>query len=208
MYTTPGKNAFLSAVYCILVPFLYWFTDRIRPDLYNLAGAFLCLAGIGLVSWDGGFSLNVGDALTLLSGFFYACHIVAVAKASQGKDILLLTMIQFLTTALCCWAGTAATGGFPWEGLPARSWLSLLYLALAGTALALLFQNVGQKYCSPSSTAVLMSLEAPFGVAFSVLFTEESPTPLMYLGFFLIFMALICSETRFSFLRKKGPELE
>ncbi|MGL6292825.1 EamA family transporter [Eubacterium aggregans] len=30
--TTPGKNAFLAVVYCVIVPFLYWIVDKRRPD--------------------------------------------------------------------------------------------------------------------------------------------------------------------------------
>lgn len=203
MGTTPGKNAFFTAVYCVMVPFLSWVVDRLRPDRFNVLAALLCIAGIGFVSWDGGFSLGYGDVLTLISGFLYACHITATAKFSQGRDIFLLTVIQFATTAVCCWAGTCVTGGFPAGGLPARAWLVLVYLAVAATTLALLFQNVGQKYTSPAAAAVLLSLEAPFGVAFSVAFTDESPSAFMYFGFFLIFVAVLCSETKFSFLCKK-----
>ncbi len=203
MDTTPGKNAFFTAVYCVLVPFLYWVVDRLRPDKFNVLAAVLCIVGIGFVSWDGGFSLGYGDWMTLLSGLLYACHIVATSKFAQNRDIFLLTVIQFGTTAVCCWVGTLITGGFPSDGLPARAWWVLIYLAIAATTLALLFQNIGQKYTSPSSAAVLLALEAPFGVAFSVIFTEESPTPFMYFGFFLIFLAVLCSETKFSFLKKK-----
>ena len=203
MGTTPGKNAFFTAVYCVIVPFLYWAVDRLRPDKYNVLAALLCIAGIGFVSWDGGFSMVWGDALTLISGFFFACHIVATSRFAQGRDIFPLSVIQFATTALCCWVGTFLSHGFPSEDLPAKAWLVLVYLAFAATTLALLFQNIGQKYTDPSSAAVLLSLEAPFGVAFSVAFTEESPTAFMYFGFFLIFVAVVCSETKFSFWKKK-----
>jgi len=203
IYTTPGKNAFFTAVYCVIVPFLYWIVDRLRPDKFNVLAAVLCVVGIGFVSWDGGFALGIGDALTLISGFLYSCHIVAATKSSQQRDVFLLTVIQFATTAVCCWVGTLITGGFPTDGLPARAWWVLVYLAVAATTLALLFQNIGQKYTSPSAAAVLLSLEAPFGVAFSVIFTDESPSPFMYFGFFLIFMAVLCSETKFSFLRPR-----
>ena len=30
--TTPSKNAFLTAVYCVIVPFLYWAFARVKPD--------------------------------------------------------------------------------------------------------------------------------------------------------------------------------
>lgn len=202
--TTPGKNAFLTAIYCIIVPFLYWAIDRRRPTRFNVLAAVLCISGIGFVSWDGGFYLTMGDIMTLASGFLYAAHIVAVAKFSHGRDIFILTVIQFAVTGLCCWAGVFFTHGLPAAGLPIRAWLVLLYLAFAATTLALLFQNIGQKYTAPSEAAVLMSLEAPFGVAFSVIFTEESPTAFMYFGFFLIFTAVLCSETEFSFLRRKS----
>ena len=202
MDTTPGKNAFFTAVYCVIVPFLYWAADRRPPSRWNVLAALLCVAGIGFVSWDGGLSLGRGDLLTLLSGFLYACHIAAVAKFSRGRDVFLLTVLQFAAAGACCWAGTLVTHGVPLNGLPARAWWVLLYLALAATSVALLFQNVGQKYTDPSSAALLLSLEAPFGVAFSVLFGTERPTPLMYFGFFLIFSAVVCSETQFQFLRR------
>lgn len=204
MGTTPGKNAFFTAVYCVIVPFLYWLVDRQRPDRFHLLAALLCIAGIGLVSWDGGLALGWGDGLTLAGGFLFACHILAVARFSQGRDIFLLTVIQFAATAVCCWVGTLVSGGIPADGLPLRAWLVLLYLAVAATTLALLLQNIGQKYTSPASAAVLLALEAPFGVAFSVLFAQEAPTPLMYLGFLLIFLAVVCSETKFSFLRRRA----
>lgn len=203
MDTTPGKNAFFTAVYCIIVPFLYWAIDRRQPTRYNVLAAILCISGIGFVSWDGGFYLTGGDFMTLVSGFLYAAHIVAVAKFSDNRDIFPLTVIQFAVASVCFWLGTFFTHGIPTGGLPTQAWLVLLYLAIAATTLALLFQNIGQKYTAPSEAAVLMSLEAPFGVAFSVIFTDEAPNAFMYFGFFLIFMAVLCSETEFSFLRKK-----
>lgn len=203
MDTTPGKNAFFTAVYCVIVPFLYWAVDRLRPDRFHVLAAVLCIVGIGFVSWDGGFALSRGDCLTLISGFLYACNIVSIAKYSKGGDIFILTVTQFAATALCCWVGTFITGGIPVSGLPTRAWIVLLYLAIAATALALLFQNIGQKYTDPSSAAVLLSLEAPFGVAFSILLGGESPTPFMYFGFLLIFAAIVCSETKFDFFKSK-----
>ena len=201
--TTPGKNAFFTAVYCVIVPFLYWVIKGERPDRYNVLAAVLCLAGIGFVSWDGGFALTGGDGLTLLGGLVYACHIVAVSYFSREKDVFLLTVLQFFYVAVWAWIFTAATGALPSGGLPTRAWGVLLYLAVAATALALLFQNVGQTYTSPSSAAVLLSLEAPFGVLFSVVFSDERPTGFMIFGFVLIFISILCSETKFSFFSRK-----
>ena len=207
--TTPGKNAFLTAVYCVIVPFLYWAVARQRPDRYNIAAAVLCIAGIGLVSvtGDNAAAVSMGDGLTLVGGFFFAAHIVAVSRFSQGRDIFLLTAIQFASFALFSWLGVLATRpALPVEALDGGLFFSLAYLVIFASCGALLFQNIGQKYTAPATAGVLLSLEAPFGVLFSVLFADERPTPLMALGFVLIFVAVICSETKFSFLRRERRE--
>jgi len=197
--TTPGKNAFFTSVYCIIVPFLYWAIERNRPDRYHLLAALFCVTGIGFVSWDGGFFLSEGDCLTLISGFLYAVHIIAVTHFTKGRDALLLTAIQFTVTALLSWLFVPLQG-FPQGDISSYAWLGILYLGVFSTAIALSFQNIGQKYTEPSVAAVLLSLEAPFGVLFSVLFYQERPTGFMFCGFGLIFLAVICSETKFSFL--------
>ena len=205
--TTPGKNAFLTAVYCVIVPFLYWAIAHRRPDRYNVLAAVLCIAGIGLVSVTGSdaSAFNSGDVLTLIGGFFFAAHIVAVSKWSEGRDIFMLTVLQFASFALFSWIGVLVTRApLPVEAFDGGLVFSLAYLVIFASCGSLLFQNIGQKYTAPATAAVLLSLEAPFGVVFSILFAGERPTPLMLVGFVLIFIAVVCSETKFSFLRKKG----
>ena len=204
--TTSGKNAFFTAVYCVIVPFLYWVIAKRRPDKFNILAAFLCIAGIALVSVTGSnaTAFNMGDVLTLIGGFFFAAHIVAVAKYAEGRDIFILTTLQFASFALFSWIGVLITRPALTPGVFDQSLIfSLAYLVIFASCGALLFQNIGQKYTAPSTAAVLLSLEAPFGVFFSILFANERPTPLMFVGFALIFLAVVCSETKFSFLRKK-----
>ena len=205
--TTPSKNAFLTSVYCVMVPFLYWLIARIRPDRYNVLAAALCVAGVGLVSLEGDLSLNLGDALTLLCAIFYAAHIVAVAKLSQKRDIYLLTVFQFAFSALYAWIGGALLEEFPMKALSrSEVLLPLLYLGVMATAVALLFQNVGEIWSDPASASVILSLEAVFGVLCSVLFAGDQVSVRMIFGFVLIFVAVVCSETKFSFLRRKKAD--
>ena len=205
--TTSGKNAFFTAVYCVIVPFLYWFIAKRRPDKFNVLAAFLCIGGIALVSVTGSnaSAFNLGDVLTLIGGFFFACHIVAVSKYSEGRDIFILTTLQFASFAIFSWIGVLVTQTTVSPSVFDQDMvLGLVYLVIFSSCGALLFQNIGQKYTAPATAAVLLSLEAPFGVLFSILLTDERPTALMFLGFALIFLAVVCSETKFSFLRKKG----
>ena len=202
--TTPSKSAFFTAVYCVMVPFLAWGVAKVRPDRYHVVAAVLCVAGIGLVSLDERLTLNFGDLLTLLSAFFCACNIVVLPLLSRGKDISLLTVCQFTFTGLYAWVGGALTETFPAQALlNPEAYLPLLYLSVLATAVALLFQNVGMVWCNPTSAALLLSLESVFGVLFSILFYGDPVTVQLVLGFGLVFLAIVCSETKFSFLRKK-----
>lgn len=198
--TTPGKNAFLTAVYCVIVPFLYWIVGRQRPDRYNILAALLCIGGIGLVSLDAGLTMTRGDALTLAGGFFFAAHMVSVASFSRERDVFLLTVVQFAAAGLAALVCALLFESVP-AGLRGSAVASLLYLTFAATCGALLFQNIGQKYTEPAAASVLLSLEAPFGVLFSFFFYAERPTGRMILGFILIFIAVLCSETKLSFLK-------
>ena len=205
--TTPGKNAFLTATYCVLVPFLNWLFAHKRPDRYNVAAAILCLAGVGFISLTDNFSVVGGDILTIVCGVAFSLHILAVAHYSKRCDILLLTVLQFLFLALWSWVGVFAAGERMTVMPSGGDLLRLGYLAVCASALAMLFQNVGQANTHSSSAAVLMSLEAPFGVLFSVLFGSEEPTARMYLGFALVFCAVILSETKLSFLPRKKAKI-
>lgn len=201
--TTPSKNAFLTAVYCVLVPFLYWAVMGKKPDVYNILAAVLCVTGVGLVSLNEGFSITPGDGLTLVGAVFYAAHIIAVEKVSPHKDIYLLTVFQFAFAALYAWIL-----GFLFQTPPTAALLSpdlviqMLYLTVMCTTVALLFQNVGQIWSDPASAAILLSLESVFGVLFSVIFYGDPVTPRLLLGFAVIFLAVICSETKLAFLWK------
>lgn len=199
--TTPGKNAFLTAVYCVIVPYLYWIVDRNKPDKYNIIAAALCLTGIGLVSISSGFRIQYGDAFSLICGFFYAAHMVAVSKLSKDRDPVLLTIVQFIYTAIISWVVTLFFEDLPKTFSP-NAITELLYLAVFATALALLLQNIGQKYTKPAPAAIILSLEAVFGVIFSVIFFKEEITLKLFIGFLLIFLAILTSETKWSFLRK------
>ncbi len=205
--TTPGKNAFLTAIYCVLVPFLFWAVDKKKPDKYNIIAAFVGIVGIGLVSLNGDLSIRMGDAFTIAAGTVYAAHIVAVAKFSGERDPILLTIVQFGYSAVYSWVI-----GLVFEDIP-TIWTvgtvsSLLYLAVFATAIALLCQNIGQKYTHPAPAAIIMSLESVFGVLFSVIFYHEIINVKLFFGFALIFVAVILSETKFSFLKKsKAPTI-
>lgn len=207
-YTTAGKNAFLTAVYVVLVPFMLWAARHIRPDKFNVSAAVLCLVGIGILSLEGDFSMNIGDLLTLVSGVIYGVHIVAVSFFTGSHDVMRITWLQFLFAALFAWCGGALTEPFPaqWS---VGAICSILYLGVFATLLALTMMNIGIKHVEPSHASLLMSTEAFFGCLSGVVFLGEPLGWRMFVGGALILVAMIVSETKLSFFRKtKAPPLE
>lgn len=201
-YTTPAKNAFLTATYCVIVPLLGWAFRRNRPDRYNLLAALLCLAGIACVSLTGSLTPQLGDALTLCCGFFYALHILLTSRAAAGRSAVLLTATQFVVVAALCWL-TAPLGAPLPARIPGSAWLALAYLSIMCTAVCLLLQTYGQKHTPPHTTGIILTFESVFGAAFSVLIYREQLAPRVAVGFLLIFASIIISETKLDFLRKR-----
>ncbi len=192
--TTPGKNAFLTAVYCVLVPFMNWAVVRRAPKKWNWLAAVMCLGGIGLVSLNEALTVNAGDALTLLGGVFFAAHMVAVSRFGEREDPVLLTAVQFGMAALCSWVLSLATETPP-SPFPENAGVELIYLSVFATTIALLLQNVGQSVTPAAPASILLSLESVFGVLFSMIFYHEQVTMRLWAGFGLIFAAVLVSET-------------
>jgi len=201
-YTTPGKNAFLTSIYCVITPFLYWAYIKKRPDKYNWAAAFICIIGIGLITFYGDMRIALGDGLTLICGFFFALHIVVSARFIKGRDPMVLTMLQFITVAVLTFIGAALFETAPSVITSTDIW-SVVFLTVVCTAGCLLLQAFGQKYTPPSQSAVILTLESVFGALASVLLFHEILTPRLTLGFALTFIAVVISETKFGFIRRK-----
>ena len=86
--------------------------------------------------------------------------------------------------------------------------LQIGYLVFFATALTLLCQNIGQNLVSECNAAILLSLESVFGVIFSVLLYGEVLTLKVIAGFVIIFVAIIVSETKLSFLKRSNVREE
>ena len=198
-YTTPGINAFLTATYCVIVPFLWWIIARRRPTIFNIGAAALAVAGIWLVSVSTGgetLTLGFGEGMTLACALLFAVHIVFTSKFSQVHDVLVLTAIQFVTEGVL---GLLVGAGF--ETLPALSQITpsivggMAFLIIFASIVAFGIQNVSLAYVPPAQASLFLSLESVFGVVFSVLLYGEQLTLRLVAGFVLIFVAIVISET-------------
>lgn len=211
--TTAGKNAFLTGTYCIIVPFISCLISHERLTRYNVGAAVLCLAGIGFVALDD-LSANPGDALSLVGAAFFALQMAVIAKFGRDLDVNVITFWMFLAVGALSLVPGIALETAP----PAEAWTlgfigSLAFLAVVCTCAGLLIQNLALAHVPASTGSLLLSLESPSGVFFSVVMTGEQVSARLLAGFALIFISIVLSETHFSFLagrlrREPAPSAE
>lgn len=193
--TTPGKNAFLTAAYVVMVPFVFWVIARKRPQTFHVVAAILCLVGIGFVSLNEALVVGFGDAMTLVCAVFFALHMACLSRFAGECDVFTITFFQFLVVGVL----SALVGLFE-QAVPLSVVLQpdvlwkLAFLTIVSTFLASLAQNVGQTRVPASQAAIILSLESVFGVLASVLLYGELLTTKMIIGFVLIFIAILLSE--------------
>ena len=208
-YMLAGKQAFLTGTNVIMVPFIYWAVKKNKPDKYNFMAAFIMITGLALLTIDFsvGFSFNIGDALTLLCAFLYACHIVVVGIFSKQHDPIALTVIQLAFAAIISLIYVFWSGEFT-IAIPVSGLLNGLYLGVFCTFLAFLVQNLAQKHTSSTHAAIFLSLESVFGSTLSILLLGDQFSFTMFLGCIIIFLGIITAETKWSFLKIKqnNPE--
>ena len=139
--TTPGRNAFLTATYCVMVPFLNWAFLRRRPGANSVVAALLCLTGVGFLalSSERGFGLGLGDVVTLVSSLFFALNIVAVGRFGRAHDAMVITTVMFALAAVLCTAVALVAEPVPdFAALTPRFWGCMAYVVLGSTVTALL----------------------------------------------------------------------
>lgn len=193
--TSPGKSAFLSTTYCVLVPFLYWFVTKEKPKTLHIICVFICVTGVGVLSLQGGGGMTKGDILTVLSGIPGAANIVTSSIGCKNRNPLLLTVIELSVVMILSWICVALTGTFP-TAFPMKAVGGLVYLGVFATALCLFLQSFGLKYAEPTIGGMILSLEAVFGVFCAIVLYNEKVSGRMIVGFVIIFTAIILSQLK------------
>ncbi|WP_332645727.1 DMT family transporter [Lysinibacillus sp. 54212] len=197
-YTTPSKNAFLTAINVIIVPIIAYVIYKRRFDRYEILAAFIAIVGIGFLSLQGSFTMNLGDILSILCAVAFAFDIFYTNVFVKKEDALALTIVQFFTASILSLIGVLALGEIP-TSASTEGIVMIVYLAVFCTLVAYACQNIGMQYADPTKSALILSTEAIFGTLFSVVLLSEVLTGRMILGACLIFIAIIVAEVKPSF---------
>lgn len=192
-YTTPSKNAFLTATNVVMVPFISFVIYRKVVGLNGIVGAVMAIAGVGILSLNGSLTLGAGDALTLAGAVGFAFQIFLTGEFAPKYRAAALNSVQMATAFLLSAVFLAAQGQVSIHAT-STGWLSVLYLGVVSTAITYLLQTNCQQYVDETKAAIILSMESVFGTLFSVLLLHESVTLRMVAGCVLILAAVILSN--------------
>ena len=90
--------------------------------------------------------------------------------------------------------------------LGADTWMSLIYITVFASCVALGLQNAAVARVDPAQAALFLATESVFGVTFSILLLGEAPAISAYLGFALIFVGIVVSEYLPCALKRSQPK--
>ena len=204
----PGRCGFLVATYCVITPFIAWFVWKRKPNVYNIIAAVLCLVGIGFISMPdllktSNVGLNLGDFLALIGSVIFAAYLVYLGRYVDTMDPILLTIGNLFFGVI--YAGLYTyffedSTRIVWNG---QSIFAALYLGVICMSLTNILQAIGQREVVASTAALIFSLESVFGIILAIAFWHEKVTASLLIGCVFIFIAIVISETKLGFLKKK-----
>ena len=207
--TSPSTNAFLTSLYCVICPFLFWLFYKMKPKSYNVISMGLCVIGLSLVAFSGGEETGnefIGCFLTIVSAVFYALQIVFNYRFQNEKDdTFQLIFTQILTAGVVIFI-VSLIFEFPVNDIKTfiikkEHIFNVIYLTVACTVFAQLAQILGQKWTTPAQVTIILSLESVFGALFSVLLGGERLTLMLLSGFIIIFISVMITELKIDFAK-------
>ena len=192
-YTTPSKNAFLTALNVVMVPFIAFLVLRKRIGWRGVLGACLSVVGVAVLSLNGNMTLGLGDALSLLCAVGFAFQIFFTGLFVQRYRATILNCVQMVTAFVLSVVVMVAMGQVHLTPTT-DGWWSVLYLGAVSTTICYLLQTACQQYVDETKAAIILSMESVFGTLFSILLLGEVVTPRMIVGCAIILVAVVISN--------------
>lgn len=190
-YTTPSKNAFLTSLNVVIVPFIAYMLLKKPLKFNHMVGASCSVIGVALLSLND-FSIGYGDILTIFCAIAFAFQIFLTGVFVKQYDETTLNFMQMLTSSIlsfiCIFIFQETKIQVQTSGM-----ISVLYLGIVSTTICYILQTKCQKYVDETKTAIILSMESVFGTIFSMIILKEHLTIKMIIGCMIILSGVLIS---------------
>ncbi|WP_407894520.1 DMT family transporter [Lacticaseibacillus sp. N501-2] len=198
--TTPANNAFLTAIYVVITPFIMWLFFREKPQRKAYVAIIICVLGMAVLTgvFTHGLSLHFGDLLTIASAGFYALQIVYFSGSATAVSPWIIAFMLGITQG---GLGLLSSLAFETQTYASVHWVQglvpVIILGIVSSFGAQTLQLVGQRYTDPTPAGLLLMTESMFGSIFSVALGFEPLTWNLVIGGGLIVVALVVMQVGF-----------
>ncbi len=205
-YASASTSAFLTILYIVMVPFVTWMFYKRKPQIQIIPAIIIALVGTIVLTGTSfeGFGFGKGEWLTLGGTVLFALDIAYLGEASKDTSTEVMSFWMGLMQALC---GLVVFLALEMKTTTAIDWkvciLPLIYLGVVGTFMTTVAQVVCQKVTDETSASMIMTLEAVFGSAFSLMLGMEVFSLHLLFGGLLIFLGVLIALADFVRIKKK-----
>jgi drug/metabolite transporter (DMT)-like permease len=164
-YTSAAISGFITGMFVVLTPLMSWMLLRRRTNRNTWMVVALATVGLGLLSLNG-WSVGIGDLLTLGCAVFFAIHIVGLGEWSSQYEPYAFSLLQIGAVAVISLIAATPEGIAvpPDPGV----WEVVGITGVLATAVAFFVQTWAQSLVSATRAAVVMTMEPVFAGLFAV----------------------------------------
>ena len=195
-----------TAIVIVPVASYFLFKERVRGRIW-LAIA-LVLGGLSIVAqpWAAGLNL-VGVIYGFMAAVFLSSYFIMGEHAQRKRDAFSTMFYAFLTATLF-WAVAAnlnptglidftkdvnLTGNLESVTLP--SWVVLIWIAIAGSFVPMLFTFLAMRHLSASAVGIASTAETVFAFVFGYLWLSEKIDLSQTIGGVLVIVGIVVAQT-------------
>ncbi len=198
MSPNAGKAGFITGIYTVLVPIIYFIFFRRKTGLNVCLGAIFAVIGLYLLSATNGLqNIEKSDIILFIGSIIWALHIISIDKFVNEVSPIKFSAMQFLTGGVLGFLMAFAFGevGIS-DVIPQISavGLPLLYVGICSSGIAYTCQVLGQRDADPTYSAIILSSESVFAAIGGLLFGIDKMTPRGYIGCLIIFLGILISQ--------------
>lgn len=190
-HTSAAVSGFITGMFVVFTPLIAALILRKPIGFFAWLAVAIATGGLGLISLHG-WTIGLGEALTLICAFMFAIHIVGLGEWSTPSTAYALAVVQISTVAILCGAMSVNDG---YQTPPdTKVWFAVIVTAVFATAIAFFVQTWTQSLIAPTRAAVIMTMEPVFAGFFAVLIGGESLSLRTVLGGALVVGAMYLVE--------------
>lgn len=194
MTGSAGKAGFLTGLYTVLVPLIYFIMGR-RTGIFVWVGAVVTAAGLYLLCGvDASIPFGMGDVVLIIGAVLWALHIIILDRYSERVRPLRFSAVQFSVCAVLSIICALIFDKRVSMEYVRAALVPLLYGGIGSVGVAYTCQLLGQKDADPTFAAIILSTEAVFSAVGAAIILKEYMNLPGYIGCVLIFAGIVLSQ--------------